>query len=240
MRKIIIIGATSGIGRELAKKFSSQGDEIGIIGRREALLLELAKELPKKVYVRSLDIALINDATNQLEDLIKEMNGVDIVIISAGIGYFNLNLDWSVEQETIDTNVSGFAAMCNVAMKCFVNQGKGHLVGISSIDAINGNGYAPAYAASKSFVSNYLEGLSYWVHMKKLPINVTEIQPGFVDTRMAKGEMKFWVAPVEKAAEQIYMAIINKKTHAYITRRWCLIACVLNILPRWIIRRFYR
>lgn len=239
MGKVIIIGATSGIGKELANLFSGQGDEVGIIGRRSALLKEVAEALPNKSYVRPIDISRTHEAIKELEGLIEEMNGVDTIVISAGLGNFNPILDWSVEQEMINTNVSGFTAMCCAAMKHFIKQGKGHLVGISSIDAIRGNGCAPAYAASKAFVSNYLEGLRFWAHRQKLPIIVTEIQPGLVDTSMAKGSTLFWMAPVKKAAHQIYSAIVTQKAHAYVTRRWCLIAWLLKILPGWIMKRFY-
>lgn len=238
MGKTIIVGATSGIGRELAKIFSRHGDEVGIIGRRGALLTEVSRELPNRTYVKQIDVALTNDSRKQLEELIEEMGGVDVIVISAATGYLNPELDWAAEQQTIDTNVSGFTAMCNVAMKQFAKQGKGHLVGISSIAAIRGSAGAPAYAASKAFVANYLEGLRLWAHAQELSVTVTDIQPGFVDTAMAKGGGLFWVAPAEKAAQQIYQAIINKKTHAYITRRWRLIAWLIKILPEWVMKKF--
>ena len=234
--KTIIIGATSGIGRELAKIFSRQGDEVGLVGRREALLTEVAEEIPNQSYIKRIDIAFASEAINQMEELIEEMDGVDLIVISAATGYLNPELDWYLEKKTIDTNVAGFAAMCNVAMKHFAKQGKGHLVGISSIAAIRGNGDAPSYSASKAFVSNYLQGLRLWAYAKGMPIIVTEIQPGFVDTQMAKGDRLFWVASAAKAAEQIAKAILNKKNHAYITKRWRIIAWLMKILPEWLMK----
>jgi len=237
MSKAIIIGATSGIGRELAKIFSNQGYEVGILGRRETLLAEVVKELPGKSYARQLDIAVPIEAIEKLTKLIEEMDRVDVIVICAGVGYINLELDWTAEEKTISTNVCGFTAMCNVAMKFFLEQGDGHLVGISSIAAIRGNGGAPAYAASKAFVSNYLEGLRLWTYKKGLAVTVTEIQPGFVDTAMAKGDGLFWVAPTDKAAKQIYQSIIKQQSHAYITRRWRFIAWIIKILPVCILKK---
>ncbi|MBP2644412.1 MAG: fabG 2 [Firmicutes bacterium] len=238
MGKAIIIGATSGIGKELAKIFSHQGYEVGIIGRRETLLAEVAEELPGKSYARQIDIAFPSEAIEQLKELIKDMDGVDIIAISAGVGYINADLDWAAEEKTISTNVCGFTAMCNVAMKFFLKQGQGQLVGFSSIAAIRGSGGAPAYAASKAFVSNYLEGLRLWTYKKGIPVTVTEIKPGFIDTAMAKGDGLFWVAPTNKAAKQIYRAIMEKRSHAYITRRWRFIAWLLKILPGCIMKKF--
>ncbi|SMD15789.1 SDR family NAD(P)-dependent oxidoreductase [Sporomusa malonica] len=237
MGKAIIIGATSGIGKELAKVFSYQGYEVGIVGRREMLLAEVAEELPGKSYVRQIDIVFASKAKVQLEELIKEMDEVDIIVISAGVGYINSSLDWMDEEKTINTNVYGFTAMCNVAMQYFARQRKGQLVGISSIAAIRGSGASPAYAASKAFVSNYLEGLRLWAYLKGLSVTVTEIQPGFVDTAMAKGDGLFWVAATDKAAQQIYRAIVKKQSHAYITRRWRFIAWFMKVLPEYIMKK---
>jgi len=237
MSKAIIIGATSGIGRELAKIFSHQGYEVGIVGRRAALLAEVAEEMPGKAYARQIDIAFPGEAIGQLNELIKDMGGVDVIVICAGVGYLNADLDWTAEEATISINVCGFTAMCNAAMKLFAEQGHGHLVGISSIAALRGSGGAPAYAASKAFESNYLEGLRLWAYKKGLPVTVTEIQPGFVDTAMAKGEGLFWVAPANKAAGEIYRAIIKKRSHAYITGRWRFIAWLFKILPECIMKK---
>ena len=140
-------------------------------------------------------------------------------------------LEWAKEKETIDVNVSGFAAMANVSFEYFRGRGGGQLAGISSIAAIRGGGEAPAYNASKAFVSNYLEGLRQKACKMKLSLTVTDIQPGFVDTPMARGEGLFWVAPPKKAAKQIFDAIKNKRNHAYVTKRWRLIAWLLKLLP---------
>jgi len=237
--KTVIIGATSGIGKELAEIFSYQGNAVGLVGRREALLYKIADELPNKSYIKAIDISVADKAMEQLEELLMEMGEVDIIVVSAGVGHFNSELDWSIEKKTIDTNIYGFTAMCDTAMKYFAKQGKGHLVGISSIDAIRGNGCAPAYAASKAFVSNYLEGIRFWARTKKLPINVTEIQPGFVETPMTNGRKGFWVTSAQKAAQQINKAIINKENHIYVTKRWCLVAWIMKLLPGGFMGKFY-
>lgn len=237
MKRAIIIGASSGIGRELAKVLSLGGYVVGLTGRRVDLLTNLQQQLCTASFVKRMDVSQTFEAAQQLEELIREMDGVDLIIISAGIGFINTELDWEKEKATIDTNVAGFAAIANVAIKHFIQQSSGHLVGISSIAALRGSGTSPAYNASKAFVSNYMEGLRQKVSKTKLPIIVTDVQPGLVNTAMAQGEGLFWVAPPEKAARQIYDAIKSRKTRAYITKRWRGIAWLLKIVPDSIYNR---
>ncbi len=126
MKKAIVIGATSGIGRELAKLLAENNYIVGLTGRRGELLCELQKEITTESYIKNFDISS-TEAMNQLEDLIKEMGGVELIIISAGCGFINPELDFNKEKETIDVNVSGFAAMANIAFKHFIKQGTGHM-----------------------------------------------------------------------------------------------------------------
>jgi len=229
-----VIGASSGIGKELAIVLSQNGFAVGLTGRRIDLLEKLKSNLPNPTFSKQLDISDYSNAMDLLNNLIDEMGGVDLIVISAGIGFINPNLNWGEEKMTIDVNVNGFTAMANVAFRHFVQAGRGHLVGISSIAAIRGSGEAPAYNASKAFVSNYLEGLRINASKARLPILVTDIQPGFVDTAMAKGEGLFWVASPQKAARQIHKVIQKKAEHAYITKRWSVIGCLLRVLPGFI------
>ncbi len=231
MKKAIIIGASSGIGKELTKIFASHGCEVGIAARRTDLLNELVAEIPTKIYTATIDIKNTDLAIQSLEKLIKDVGDVDIIVISSGIGHINPFLDWSKEKETIETNVSGFTAMAGVAMNYFIHKRSGHLVGISSIASIRGDNAGSAYSASKAFMSNYLEGLRKKVAKEKIDITITDIQPGFVDTAMSKGDGLFWVASPQKAAKQIYQAIQQKKKKAYITKRWAIIAWLLKIMP---------
>jgi len=128
MKKAIVIGASSGIGRELSKILSGNQYTVGVMARRIHLLDELRNEIGNDVLVERIDISDPNSATEALTKLIEKMGGVDLVVISAGTGYLNPELDWALENETIQTNVTGFAAMANVAVKHFIEKGSGHLV----------------------------------------------------------------------------------------------------------------
>jgi short-subunit dehydrogenase len=201
------------------------------MARRIGLLEELRNSLPNPSFPKQADISDSSYAMAILENLISEMGGVDLIIISSGTGFINPDLNWAMEKKTLDVNVSGFTAMANVAFRHFVQAGQGHLVGISSIAAIRGSRVAPAYSASKAFMSNYLEGLRVRARKAGLPILVSDIQPGFVDTVMAQGPRLFWVASPQKAARQIYEAIQRKEKHAYVTKRWAVIGWLLKVLP---------
>jgi short-subunit dehydrogenase len=129
------------------------------------------------------------------------MDGVDLIIISAGTGFMNPELDWDKENKTIAINVTGFAAIANFAIHYFLKKGAGHLVNISSIAAMRGSGISPAYNASKAIESIYMDGLRNRIAKFGVPITITDIQPGFVDTAMARGEGLFWVASPKQAAK---------------------------------------
>jgi len=237
MKKAIIIGASSGIGKELASTLSKHDYEIGLMARRTELLEALKNEISTKSHVSHIDISKVSDAIEKMRNMSQKMQKVDLVVINAGVGFLNPELDWSKEQQTIDVNVYGFCALAGEVYKLFAQQGHGHLVGISSIGALRGNPIAPAYNASKAFMSNYLEGLRKKAFQEKLPIIITDVKPGFVDTDMAKGEGKFWVATPQIAAEQIYSAISKQKMHAYITHRWRIIGWILKLMPNWLYQR---
>jgi short-subunit dehydrogenase len=235
MQKILIVGATSGIGRELALLYAAKGHLVGATGRRQELLYTLQLEYPNHIITECYDTTA-NDAIFHLEALVKKLGGLDLLIYNAGWGDLKETLDWEVDKGTVDVNVNAFLTASHFGWGYFTAQGHGHLATISSIAGIRGNRYSPAYSASKAFQSIYFEGLSIKARRMKIPLYVTDIQPGFVDTKMAKGP-KFWVAPVQKAAKQIVLGIAKKRRRVYVTRRWWLIAKLFKWIPAWI---YYR
>ena len=236
-KKAIIMGASSGMGRELAAILSGNNYIVGLAARRINLLEELQKELPGKTYIKQIDVTKPEEAGEKFRELIAEMDGVDLVIISSGYGDMNRNLDWKIEKETIDVNVSGFTLIADIAFPYFIGKGAGHLVAISSVAGLRGLRGSPSYSASKAYVSNYLEGLRQRAVRSRKPIYVTDIKPGFVKTAMTKGNNLFWAASAPAAAAQIYEAIRKRKYLAYVTRRWRLIAWVMKLTPDWLYSR---
>jgi short-subunit dehydrogenase len=237
MKKAIIIGATSGIGEGLAKILTDNKYKVGITGRRTELLETLKSQKPQDYFISSFDVSDTEIIDEKLSALVSELGGLDLFVLCSGTGDLNEMLDFSIEKRTIDTNVLGFTCVANWAFNYFDKQQSGHLVAISSVAGLRGNGIAPSYSASKAYQINYLEGLRQKACKLKTQILITDIRPGFVDTAMAKGEGQFWVAPVDKASKQIFNAIQKKKKVVYLTKRWQLIGFVLKRIPRLIYDR---
>lgn len=238
MKQGIIIGSSSGIGWELAVQLAAEGYQLGLVARRLEKLEQLASSLAGDHFVVQSDIAKTELAQQQLAELLEKMGNVELIVINSGVGEQEKRLDWEIQRQMIDVNIRGFAALTLISMNYFRERGSGHLVGISSVAAHMSGGLAPTYAATKAFVSSYLNGMRSRAEYSKLPIAVTTVEPGFVDTPMVKGT-PIWTASVEKAVAQLVPAIINKKGHIYITKRWRYVAWLLNLMPKWLMRRLF-
>ncbi|WP_457619215.1 SDR family NAD(P)-dependent oxidoreductase [Lutibacter sp.] len=237
MKNALIIGATSGIGKELAKLLVADNYKVVITGRREKLLQQIKETNPDKYIVKVQDVTDLRSSEELFTELKNELKTIDLIVFSSGVGNPNYKLEWDKELPTLQTNVIAATKIYGLAYNLFRKQGYGHLVGISSIASIRGNRHVPAYFASKAFQANYLESLWMKGKRSKADIVVTDIQPGFVDTSMAIGKT-FWMSTTEKATKQIYSAIKKKKKKAYITKRWRLIALLLKNIPSILLQKF--
>lgn len=237
MKKAVIIGATSGIGKSLTEILVGEGYVVGITGRREEILQSIQAAYSGRVFTQKMDVQDLSAIESICDQLVHQIGGLDLLIISAGIGEENSELNFEIENNVIKTNIQGFTCVADWAMRYFKVQGYGHLVNISSIAGIRGNGIAPSYNATKAYQINYLEALRLNAYKSEKNIYITDVRPGFVDTAMAKGDGLFWVAPVEKAAKQIFDAIKQKKNIVYITKRWRLIGYILKLLPYSVLKK---
>ena len=237
MKKAIVIGATSGIGKSLADVLLQKGYEVGVTGRREELFQSIKTQETSRIFFKKMDVQDLSTLEPICNELVRQMGRLDLLIISAGIGEENENLNFEVDSSVIKTNIQGFTCIADWSLRYFKEQGYGHLVNISSIAGIRGNGIAPSYNATKAYQINYLEGLRINVKGYASRITITDVRPGFVATAKAKGEGLFWVASVQKAAEQIFEAIKQKRKVVYITKRWRLIALLLKVIPFSILKR---
>lgn len=237
MKKAIVIGASSGIGKALAQALAREKYLVGLTGRRTAMLEDLKAENPQAYQVMTMDVTTVEALPRQLDELVKTLGGLDLLVLSSGTGDVNVPLDFAIEKRTIDTNVLGFTCIADWAFNYFQQQKQGHFVAITSVAGLRGGRHAPAYNASKAYQVSYLQALRHKAAHLKLPIAITDVRPGFVDTAMAKGEGVFWSAPVEKAAAQMMAAIRRKKKVAYITRRWSLVAAIMQRAPDFVYHR---
>jgi short-subunit dehydrogenase len=228
---IVIIGATSGIGKTLFEKYASGDNYIGIVGRRANLLDELCLEYPSKTITAKADITNFEEIEQAIHALHKELEHIDLAIVCSGIGDINATLDYAIERPTIDTNVIGWTYVIDIFYHLFEQQGSGHLVAITSAGGLRGEPMAPAYSATKAYQINYMEALRKKAYKSGSQIYVTDIRPGLINTAMAKGEGLFWVMPVEKVANQIITAIHKNKYKAYVTKRWHILAIINKNLP---------
>ena len=231
---ILIVGATSGIGKALLEKYVEMGNFVVAIGRRHQLLDELYKKYNGKVLGEMADVTDVEAIGLVIKDIQKRLGVIDLSIVCAGTGELNPFLDNELESPSIQTNVVGWTFVVDALFHLFERQGKGHLVAITSVGGLRGEPIAPAYSATKAYQINYMEALRKKAYKEGGMITVTDIRPGLVDTAMAKGEGLFWVMPAEKVAAQIIAAIRKKKSVAYVTKRWHVLACLNKHMP-WLL-----
>ncbi|MFI3331740.1 MAG: SDR family NAD(P)-dependent oxidoreductase [Rikenellaceae bacterium] len=231
MKRAIVIGATSGIGKELAILLSNNGYKVAITGRRENLLSEISSKSNGSIISEVMDLTNIDSTSIIIDKIISNIGGLDLVVISSGFGDLNRDLEFDIEKKTIDLNVVGFTAVVDHLYNYFSNQSEGHIVAITSVMGLRGSCAAPAYSATKAYQINYLEGLKQRAFVQKNNVVITDIRPGSVNTDMMKGEGHFWIATPQKAAAQILHAIKNHTSTKYVTKRWRIIGWLLKVLP---------
>ncbi|RHJ93626.1 SDR family NAD(P)-dependent oxidoreductase [Parabacteroides bouchesdurhonensis] len=236
MKRIVIIGATSGIGNEVAKIYLEQGCRVGAAGRRQKELEELKALFPGQVEIQPLDVTE-SDAPEKLQLLIDKLGGMDLFLLSSGVGSQNLQLDPAIELKTASTNVDGFIRMVTAAFDYFKKQGGGHLAVISSIAGTKGLGSAPAYSATKRFQNTYIEALEQLSYMEKLNICFTDIRPGFVATALLKDNTYPMLMMPADVARYIVKALKKKQHVVTIDICYAVLVFFWRMIPRWLWRR---
>ena len=237
MKRAIIIGATSGIGQEVAKILLLEGWKLGVAGRRRSALETFQQIAPDQIEIEELDITQ-EEATDKLQILINKLGGMDLFLLSSGIGYQNINLDSKIELDTARTNVEGFIRMVDSAFTYFKENGGGHLAVISSIAGTKGLGVAPAYSATKRFQNTYIDALEQLAHLQRLNIYFTDIRPGFVATALLNdGKHYPMLMKADKVGYSIVKAIKRKQRVAIIDTRYGILVFFWQMIPRWIWKR---
>ena len=233
MRKAIVIGGTSGIGRAFGELLLKNNYRVGLAGLERDNLTTLQRDYADLLEIQYFD-CITEKSSLKIPELVECLGGLDLLVFSAGIGHLNKNLGFEAENHANKVNVLAFTEVIDWGYRFFERQGRGHLVGITSIAGLFGYGQAPAYNAAKSYQITYLEGLRQKARKSGKSICITDIRAGFVDTDFSKDLKRFWVATPEKAARQILSTISSGSGVGYVTRRWVLIAWLLKSLPGWI------
>lgn len=230
-KRAIIIGATSGIGQEVARLLLAEGWQLGIAGRREENLKEFQKLAPERIKIQVIDIRK-EGAEKELESLIQKMGGMDLYFHGSGIGNQNKFLKPEIEINTLETNGTGFVRMVTHAFNFFKQQGHGHIAVISSIAGTKGLGIAPAYSATKRFQNTYIDALEQLSHINKTPIYFTDIRPGFVATGLLNDGKNYpMLMKKEAVAKDIVKALHKKKRVLVVDWRYRILVAFWKLIP---------
>ncbi|MCD8260480.1 MAG: SDR family NAD(P)-dependent oxidoreductase [Bacteroides sp.] len=236
MKRAVIMGATSGIGKEVARILLKKGWMLGVAGRRIEELKALKELAPDQIETEVIDVTDEN-APEMLNHLIEKMGGIDIYFHSSSIGKQNPELEEKIEIDTLRTNGEGFTRMVTAAYCYFRTQGEGHIAMISSIAGTKGLGAAPAYSATKHFQNTYIQALSQLSHMEKAHITFTDVRPGFVKTDLLKdGNYPMLMQP-GKVAKSIVKALYHKKRVKIIDNRYAVLVFFWKMIPGFIWER---
>lgn len=236
-KRIIIVGATSGIGRAVAEMFQDMGWIVGVAGRRADQLDEVVARASRRTLAQCMDVTKAESA-KALTALIAKMGGMDVYLHCAGTGSQNLNLEPSIELETLATNATSFTRMVVEAYRFFAANGGGQIAIVSSIAGTRGLGAAPAYSATKRFQNIYLDALEQLAYKRQLPIHFTDIRPGFVRTALLGGASYPMLMEPRRVARHIVKAVVTGRRRVVIDWRYAMLVGLWRMMPACIWKRF--
>lgn len=235
--RAVIMGASSGIGYEVARLLIADGWTVALAARRTVPLEALKQLAPSRVYTACIDITHPK-ADEALLQLIESMGGTDLYFHASGIGSQNPTLQPDIELQAMHTNALGFTRMIGAAFRYFASQGKGHIAAISSIAGTRGLGQAPAYSATKALQNTYIESLAQLSHMRGLHIHFTDLRPGFVRTPLLGNDGNYpMLMQANTVARAIVKALYAKKSVVVIDHRWRILTALWQLVPHWLWRR---
>lgn len=233
-KRAIIIGATSGIGQEVARLLLAEGWQLGIAGRREENLKDFQRLAPERIQIQVIDVRK-EGAELDLESLIRKVGGMDLYFHGSGIGNQNKSLNPEIEINTLQTNGTGFIRLVTHAFNYFKEQGKGHIAIISSIAGTKGLGIAPAYSATKRFQNTYIDALEQLAHINGNDICFTDIRPGFVATGLLNDGKNYpMLMKKENVAKEIVKGLKRKKRVLVVDWRYRWLVAFWKLIPAWL------
>lgn len=237
MERILIMGASSGIGRELAVRYLEAGAQVALAARRTDRFADLEQRFPGQTVTESIDINA-DDAPRRLNTLIEKLGGMDLYIHASGIGYDNPSLDPTLEAEVITTNAAGFSRMVSAAYRYFRdNRRRGHIAAITSVAGTKGICRMAAYSASKKCAQTYLVALGQLSRSDRSDVVFTDIRPGWTHTALLSDDLKYPMEmPLDYVVTRIMRGIRRRRRVIVIDWRWNIIVGLWRLLPQslWI------
>lgn len=233
-KSAIVMGATSGIGYEVARLLAHRGWTVGVAGRREDILKKMTEETEGIVACEVIDVTQ-PQSCESLHRLIHKLGGMDLYFHSSGIGFQNTSLDAEKELKTIETNCLGMARLVGEAFRYYESHPdiNGQIAVISSIARTKGLGAAPAYSASKRFTSHYLESLCQLRSIKGIHnIHICDIRPGFVKTPLIEGSHFPMQLDAGRVAQDIVDALERHKNVTTINWLYRILVFFWQLIPR--------
>lgn len=244
----LITGASSGLGAGMAREIAARGGDLALCARRieqlEALRAEILTAHPdRRVEIASLDVTDAQAVATTFANFRSQMGCLDRVIINAGIGRGAPvgKGGWAENRATLETNLVAAFAQAEAAMECFRDQGKGHLVVMSSMSAIRGmRGAMTAYATSKAAVAAMAEGLRAEC-LRKPGIDITTIYAGYIRTELnahIPAKKTPFIIDADKGARLLIDAIQRRPARAYVPRwPWGPLGMLMRVLPLSLVTR---
>lgn len=241
MKKAIVMGASSGMGYDVAKLLLKDGWQVGVAARRMDMLEQLKEQFPQQVVTEEIDVTDV-DSPTKLKQLIEKLGGVELYFHASGIGKQNPELEETIEMNTVRTNALGFTQMIDTIYNYMKEHGGGHIAVISSIAGTKGLGPAPSYSATKAFQNTYIQALEQLANGHRYNIQFTDIRPGFVDTQLLAGGKYPMLMSPQYVARRIVKAIYSKKHVKVIDWRYAILTKCWRLVPNFIWRhiKLYR
>ena len=233
--KILITGASSGLGEELARRYAKENNELVLLARREDKLQKLQNEL--KPFAKSIELVVVDVSEFEtLQEKIKNISDVDMVILNAGmsIGHSLEITPFSDFKKLYDVNLLSNHAILEVLLPQFKAKKSGKIVFISSLASLITMPTSVAYSSSKRALNAYAEGIRY--KYKNHGIKVITIRPGFIQSEMTdKNSFKMpFLLSNKDGVNRIYKAIEKEKLIHSFPLRFYLIISLLNSLPQFL------
>lgn len=242
-QNVIVVGASSGMGAEIARMLAADGCRVALVARRQAELDMLVRQIddsagPGRAFAFAHDVTHFEEAAGVFQEACRALGGLDAIFYTAGVMPRIADDEYTLarDRDIVDVNLMGAIAWLNEAAQRFAEARSGSIVAISSVAGDRGRRGNPVYCASKAGLNAYLEALRNRVG--RLGVSVVTVKPGPVHTPMTRGLDKLpMIVPVDVAARAIVAAARSRRNVAYVPGKWRLIMWIIRSIPSFVFQR---